>query len=88
MGKIKFKHISAGQDGTTWTVGKADGTIYRLFGDAGYVGWVPDKVGKAEVVAGVNWGNALVCQQRPRDMATDGCGKSGHRRHLDADSDA
>ncbi|MFZ0547726.1 MAG: tectonin domain-containing protein [Candidatus Promineifilaceae bacterium] len=54
----KFKHISVGKDGSVWTVGKTDGTVYRLFGDAGAVGFVPDKVGKAEVIAAVDWGNA------------------------------
>jgi len=58
MTEQKFKHISVGKDGSVWTVGKADGTIFRLFGDAGAVGWAPDKVGKAEIIAAVDWGNA------------------------------
>jgi hypothetical protein len=58
MAEQKFKHISVGKDGSVWAAGKADGTIYRLYGDAGAVGWVPDKKGKAEVIAAVDWGNA------------------------------
>jgi hypothetical protein len=58
MTEQKFKHISVGKDGSVWAAGKADGTIFRLYGDAGFVGWVPDKVGKAEVIAAVDWGNA------------------------------
>ncbi len=58
MSEQKFKHISVGKDGSVWAVGKADGTIFRLYGDAGAVGWVPDKKGKAEVIAAVDWGNA------------------------------
>jgi streptogramin lyase len=58
MTEQKFKHISVGKDGSVWAVGKADGTIYRLYGDAGILGWVPDKIGKAEIVAAVAWGNA------------------------------
>lgn len=58
MSEQKFKHISVGKDGSVWAVGKTDGTIFRLFGDAGAVGWVPDKVGKAEVIAAVDLGNA------------------------------
>ncbi len=54
----QFKYISVGKDGSVWAAGKADGTIFRLYGDAGIVGWVPDKVGKAEVIAAVDWGNA------------------------------
>ena len=57
MSEQKFKHISIGQDGSVWTVGKKDSTIYRLFGDAGFLGWIPDKEGKAEVLAAVDWGN-------------------------------
>lgn len=58
MSEQKFKHISVGKDGSVWAAGKTDGTIFRLYGDAGFVGWVPDKVGKAEVIAAVDWGNA------------------------------
>lgn len=58
MTEQNFKHISIGKDGSVWAVGKADGTIFRLYGDAGIVGWAPDKVGKAEVIAAVDWGNA------------------------------
>lgn len=58
MTEQKFKHISVGKDGSVWAVGKADGTIHRLYGDAGAVGWVPDKSGKAEVIAAVDWANA------------------------------
>ena len=49
MAEQEFKHISVGKDGSVWAVVKTDGTIFRLYGDAGIVGWVPDKVGKAEV---------------------------------------
>ena len=59
MSKTIFKHLSVGKDGTVWTVGKTDGTIFRLYGDAGIVGWVADKVGKAEIIAAVDWGNRL-----------------------------
>lgn len=58
MSEQKFKHISVGKDGSVWAAGKTDGTVFRLFGDAGFVGWVPDKVGRAEVIAAVDWGNA------------------------------
>lgn len=58
MAEQKFKHISVGKDGSVWAVGKTDSTIFRLYGDAGAVGWVPDKEGKAEVIAAVDWGNA------------------------------
>lgn len=58
MTDIKFKDISIGQDGSVWAVGRADDGIYRLFGDAGYVGWVPDKEGKAERITAVDWGSA------------------------------
>jgi hypothetical protein len=57
MSEQKFKHISIGKDGSVWAAGKTDGTIFRLFGNAGFV-WVPDKQGKAEVIAAVDWGNA------------------------------
>ncbi|MFQ5399582.1 MAG: tectonin domain-containing protein [Anaerolineae bacterium] len=58
MNEKFFKHISVGKDGSIWAAGKTDGTIFRLFGDAGIVGWTPDKVGKAEIIAAVDWGNA------------------------------
>ena len=54
----KFKHISVGKDGTVWAIGAADDTLYRLYGDAGYLGWSPNAVGKAESIAAVDWGNA------------------------------
>lgn len=55
----KFKHISLGQNHIPWATDKTDGTIYRLHGDASVpLGWVTDKVGKAEVIAAVNWGSA------------------------------
>jgi hypothetical protein len=57
MAEQKFKHISIGKDGSVWVVGKTDSTIFRLYGDAGMVGWVPDKTGKAEVIAAVDWRN-------------------------------
>lgn len=59
----KFNDISVGQDGSIWAVGALDGTIYRLYGDAGYMGWVPDKIGKAAVIAAVDWGNAWLINQ-------------------------
>jgi hypothetical protein len=58
MTELKFEHISVGRDGSIWAAGETDGTIFRLFGDAGLLGWVPDKVGKAEIVAAVDRGNA------------------------------
>lgn len=58
MTEQKFKHISVGKDGSVWAAGKADGSIFRLYGDAGAIGWVPDKVGQAEVIAAVDWANA------------------------------
>lgn len=58
MSEQTFKHISVGKDGSVWAAGKSDGTVFRLYGDAGAVGWVRDKVGKAEVIAAVDWGNA------------------------------
>ena len=58
MTERRFKHISVGKDGRVWAADKTDGTIYRLYGDAGFLSWVPDKVGKADVVATVDWGNA------------------------------
>lgn len=67
MSKLKFKHISLGVDDSIWAAGKADGTIYRLFGDAGFVGWVPDKLGKAEVIAAVDWGN-LWCVNKDHEI--------------------
>jgi hypothetical protein len=64
MSEIKFKYISTGAGGNSvWAVGKTDGTIYRLFGDAGLVGWIPDKSGKAEVVAAVHFGEAWCVNQ-------------------------
>lgn len=54
----KFKDISVGKDGSLWAIGAADDTIYRLYGDAGYLGWSPNEVGKAERIAAVDWGNA------------------------------
>ena len=53
MAEQKFKHISVGKDGSIWAAGAPDGTIFRLFGDAGFVGWAPDKVGKGEIIAAV-----------------------------------
>lgn len=58
MAERRFKHISVGKDGSVWAVDRTDGTICRLYGDAGFLGWVPDKVGKADIVAAVDWGNA------------------------------
>jgi hypothetical protein len=57
MTEEKFKHVAMGSN-SVWAVGEADGTVFRLFGDAGMLGWVPDKAGKAEVIAPVDWGNA------------------------------
>jgi hypothetical protein len=58
MTEQKFKHISVGKDGSVWAVGKTDTTIFRLYGDAGIVGWAPNKTGKAEVTAAIDLGNA------------------------------
>lgn len=58
MSELKMKHISVGKAGGVWAAGVSDGTIFRLFGDAGLVGWAPDKLGKADVVAAVDWGEA------------------------------
>ena len=57
MAEPKFKHISLGQDHSLWAAGKADGTVYRLYGDAGVLGWVPDKIGKADILAAVDFGS-------------------------------
>lgn len=58
MAEKKFKHLSVAKDGSVWAVGKTDGTIFRLGGDAGAVGWTADKVGKAEILAAVDHANA------------------------------
>ncbi len=58
MSGLKLKYISVGKAGGIWAAGETDGTIFRLYGDAGYVGWSPDKDGKADVVAAVDWGEA------------------------------
>ena len=58
MTERRFKHISVGKDGRVWAADKTDGTICRLYGDAGFLRWVPNKVGKANIVAAVDWGNA------------------------------
>ena len=63
MTTARFKHISVGNDGRVWATGAADDTIYRLYDDAGYLGWSPNKVGKAEIIAAVNWGNAWCINQ-------------------------
>ncbi len=56
MAEPKMKDISLGKGGGgIWAIGAADGTVYRLFGDAGVVGWLPDKDGKADTVAAVDW---------------------------------
>ena len=60
MSDRKIKHISVGKDGSIWAADKVDGTICRLYGDAGALGWVPDKVGKGDIVAAVDWANAWV----------------------------
>lgn len=54
----KLKHISIGKDGSVWAVRQTDDNIMRLYGDAGFVGWVPDRVGKAAVITAVDWGQA------------------------------
>ena len=58
MAEKKFKQLSVAKDGTVWAVGKTDGTIFRLGGDAGAVGWTADKIGKAEILAAVDRANA------------------------------
>ena len=63
MSDIKLKHISVGKN-CVWAAGAADGTIFRLFGDAGLVGWAADKSGKANVVAAVDWANAWCVNQK------------------------
>jgi hypothetical protein len=67
MNHPKMRHISVGKDGTVWAVGKEDGTIYRLYGDAGYIGWVANSVGKADVIAAVDWGSAW-CVNRENEI--------------------
>jgi hypothetical protein len=51
MSEIKMKHLAVGISGGLWAAGATDGTIYQLYGDAGLLGWVPDKDGKADVIA-------------------------------------
>lgn len=53
----KLKDISVGKDDSVWAVGKDDGRIYRLIGDAGFVGFVPDRLGRGESIAAVDWGS-------------------------------
>ena len=45
-----LKHISVGKDGTVWGAGKTDGTLFHRQGGLGYA-WMPNKAGKADVVA-------------------------------------
>lgn len=58
MVEKKFKQLSVAKDGTVWAVGKTDGTIFHLGGEAGAVGWTADKIGKAEILAAVDQANA------------------------------
>ena len=64
MAEQKFKHVSVGKDGSVWAVVQNDGTIFRLYGDASIVGWVPEKVGKVEVIAAFDSGNAWCVNKR------------------------
>lgn len=54
----KMQSISVGQDGAVWATDRNDGTIYRLYGDAGHIGWVPNTVGKARTISAKSWSEA------------------------------
>ena len=69
MAERKFKYISVGRDGTVWALDKTDGTVCRLMWRLGGIHWIPDKAGKAEVIAAVDWAIRLLCQQSWGDMA-------------------
>ena len=57
MTEKKFKHIAAGKEYGIWAAEATDGTIQTIYGDAGFVGWVEDQQGKADVVAASDWNN-------------------------------
>lgn len=46
-----LKQIAIARDGSLWGIGKLDDSVLTLYGDAGVVGWITDRTGKAEVVA-------------------------------------
>ena len=46
-----MKHIAIARDGSLWGIGKLDDSVLTLYGDAGYMGWITDRTGKAETVA-------------------------------------
>ncbi len=48
-----FKNISVGKDGTVWGATKTDGALFYRKDDSGQA-WIPNKGGKAEVVAAVS----------------------------------
>ena len=58
MAHIEMNDVAIGNDGSAWALGREDGTIYRLYGDAGAVGWIANPIGKAISLAPVSWSDA------------------------------
>lgn len=53
-----LKHLSVGANGGVWGAGALDGTVLRLYGATGSTGWNAIRVGRADVVAAIDAGEA------------------------------
>lgn len=73
-----LKHIAIAKDGSLWGIGKLDDSVLTLYGDAGYMGWITDRTGKAEVVAPVSFAEAW-CVNKTHEIwhATDAHTQTG-----------
>lgn len=58
MSLWKLKHISVGANGGIWGAGAVDGTVLRLYSATGLAGWNAIRIGRAEVVAAIDGGEA------------------------------
>ncbi|MBL8096217.1 MAG: hypothetical protein JNL73_18720 [Anaerolineales bacterium] len=58
MSLWNLKHISVGATGAIWGAGAMDGTLLRLYSDAGLTGWNATRHGRADIVAAIDGGEA------------------------------
>ncbi|MEM7802501.1 MAG: tectonin domain-containing protein, partial [Chloroflexota bacterium] len=59
MTKILLKDISMAADGSVWAIDKAESKIHRLIGDAGFIDFVPDRLGYGESVTATDMGGCF-----------------------------